>query len=117
MVDSPANEADDERLRQLLDVEQRLQDLVRAAREDAANRVTAARAASELRLAAAREASERADSEQARAERLIHEAALSEIEAAHQNALATISRLADSRVDELARWAVGEAIARTGDPA
>ena len=107
----------DERLRQLLDVEQRLQDLVRAAKDDAARRIVAARAAGEQRRSAAREAADRADAEQARAERVAHIEALSAIEAAHRAALATLTGLSDQRVDELARWAIGQVIDGSGESA
>ena len=113
---SPTEEPD-ERLRQLLDVEQRLQDLVRAARDDAARRIIAARAAGEKRHAAAREAADRAAAEQARAERLAHIEALAAIEAAHRAAVATLTGLSDLRVDELARWAIGQVIDGSGDSA
>jgi hypothetical protein len=108
-------EEPDERLRQLLAVEQRLQDLVRAARDDAARRIIAARAACEQRLAAAREAADRADAEQARAERVTHIEALTAIEAAHRGALAALTELSDLRVDELARWAIGQVIDGSGE--
>lgn len=117
MADIPFDERDDERLRQLLEVEHRLQDLVRAAKEDAAGRIAAARAASDHRRAAARDAEERADAERARAERVVHERALSAIDTANQAALAAITSLPDTRVDELARWALLQAIGGTGDPA
>lgn len=117
MAELPFNEPHDERLRQLLAVEQRLQDLVRAAKEDATRQIAAAHAACEHRLTAAREAAERANAEQARADRVVHEEALSAIDAAHQAALAAITGLSDSRVDELARWAIVQAIAGTGEPA
>jgi hypothetical protein len=112
--ESPTEEPD-ERLRQLLAVEQRLQDLVRAARDGAARRVIAARAACEQRLAAAREAAAQADAEQARAERVTHIEALSAIEAAHRAALAALTELSDLRVDELARWAIGQVIDGSGE--
>ena len=105
----------DERLRQLLAVEQRLQDLVRAAKDDAARRIVAARAAGEQHLAAAREAVDRADAEQVRAERVTHVEALSAIEAAHRAAMAALTELSDLRVDELARWAIGRVIDGSGE--
>lgn len=108
-------ETPDERLRQLLAVEQRLQDLVNAAKENAARRIVAARAAGEQRLAAAREAVARADAEQARADHATHLEALSAIEAAHRTTLAAITELSDLRVDALARWAVGHVIDDSGE--
>jgi vacuolar-type H+-ATPase subunit H len=116
VADAPVDQPDDERLRHLLAVEQRLQDLVRAAHEGATRRIAAARAASEERLAEARDAATRADSEQMEAERVGHAAALAEIQADLETALARISAIAD-REDELARWAVAQAIAETGEAA
>jgi vacuolar-type H+-ATPase subunit H len=104
-------------LRQLLAVEHRLQVLVRAARGDAGRRIAEARAARDLRLEAAREEAERAAAEQARLERAAHEKALAVIDAAHRAAIAAITHVSDSRVDELARWALSQAIASTGEPA
>ena len=109
MADTVVERPDDERLRHLLAVEQRLQEVVRAARGEADRRIAAARAASEQRLAAAREAAKRADAERMEAERVSHVAALAAIQAAHQEALARIAAMAD-REDELARWAVAQAI-------
>ena len=113
----PVDEPEDDRLRQLLAVEQRLQDFVRAAKEDAVRRITAARGAREHRLTAAREAAQRDDAERARMERAVHDEALSAIETAHQAALAAIAGLSDTRVDELARRALVQAIGGTGEPA
>jgi len=112
-VDQP----DDGRLRQLLAVEQRLQDLVRAAEADTSGRIVAARAASDERLAAAREAAKRADAERAEADLVSHAAALAAIQTAHQSTLARITAIADERVDELARWAVAQAIGESGEAA
>jgi hypothetical protein len=117
VAELPIDEREGERLQQLLALEKRLQDLVRAAREDAARRIASARAAMEQRLLEAREAAERADAEGARAERVSHEETLSAVEAAHRGALAAIASLSDERVDELARWAVARAIGDTGEPA
>ena len=110
-VDQP----DDERLRQLLALEQRLQDLVRTARADAGRRIAAARAASDERLAAAREAAKRADAERADAERVSHAAALAAMQTSHRSTLASITAMADERVDELARWVVARAIGESGE--
>ncbi len=110
------NETDDVRLRQLLVVEQRLQGLVRTAKENAARRIAEARAVSEHRLAASRDEAARADAQRARAERAVHEEALSAIHAAHQASLAAITSLSDKRVDELARWLLAGEPAPTGDP-
>ena len=116
MADNPiSGESDDDRLRQLLAVEHRLQDLVRTANDAAAERIAAARAAGEQRVIAAREAAERADAERARVERLSHEEALLTIAARHRATLAAIADIPDSRIDELARLALAHAIAGSGD--
>ena len=112
-VDQPA----DERLRQLLAVEQRLQDLVRVATEAAAQRVAAARQEGQRCVAAAQEAAARADVEQARADRIALDKALSAIDDAHRAALAAISQVSEARLDELARWVLHRAIGDRGDPA
>jgi vacuolar-type H+-ATPase subunit H len=115
VADRPVEQPDDERLLHLLAVEQRLQDLVQRARDDANRRVTAARSANEERLAQAREAAKRADSEQMEAERVNHAAALAEIQADLETALARISAMAE-REDELARWVIAQAISETREP-
>ena len=115
MAEHAADQPDDERLRHLLGVEQRLQDLVRAAQADASRRIAAARAASDVRLGAARDAAKRADAERVEAERVSHAAALAAIQSAHERTLATITAMADERVHELARWAVAQAISETGE--
>ena len=112
-VDEPA----DERLRQLLAVEHRLQDLIRVATDDAARRVAAARDAGQRRLAAASEAAARADDDSARAERVAHDEALAAIEGAHRAALTAITQVSDVRLDELARWALHRAMGVSGEPA
>jgi vacuolar-type H+-ATPase subunit H len=117
MTQSHVNQPTDERLRQLLAVEQRLQDLVRVATETAARRVAAACEEGQRRVAAAQEAAARADVEQARADRVAHDEALSAIDDAHQAALAAISQVSEARLDELARWALDRAIGDRGEPA
>ena len=117
MADPSVRQPDDERLRQLLAVEQRLQDLVRAAHEDASRRLAAARALAEQRLAAAREAAKLADHTRAEAEQVSHAAALATIQMAHKATLARMAALAEPRVDELARWAVAQAIGGNGEVA
>jgi vacuolar-type H+-ATPase subunit H len=117
MAESSVHVPDDERLRQLLAVEQRLRALVRAAQDDAARRIAAARAEGERRVKEAREAAERADADRALAECADHEAALSAIRAAHEAALVEIATLPDDRVNELASWSVAQAIGGSGEPA
>jgi hypothetical protein len=114
-AEHPASDPDDQRLRALLDVESRLHDLVHAAEQDAAERVAAARAAREERLASARDHAERADREAERLERAAHDAALAAVLAAHTDALAALRGLPESQVDELARWAISQAIAGAGE--
>ena len=109
-MEPPVDAADDERLRELLAVEKRLQEVVRAAEEDRSHQVAAANAARQQRLAAAHEAATRADAEQARADRLEYDKAFAAIQAAHQASLSAIISLSDERVDELARWALEQAI-------
>lgn len=106
---SPEEPAD-ARLRQLLDVEARLQQTVQAARDDAARRVTAAHEERERRLRASRDGPDRADGDRARAEQQAHAEALAAIEAAHLTTLAAISDLSEARIDELARRALARAI-------
>ena len=116
MADNPiSGESDDDRLRQLLAVEHRLQELVRASRDAAAQRIAAARAAGEQRVLAAREAAERVDAERACAERLSHDEALLAIAVRHRATLAAIADIPDSRIDEWARLALAHAIAGSGD--
>jgi vacuolar-type H+-ATPase subunit H len=117
MAESSLHESDDERLKQLLDVERRLQDLVQAARDNAARRIADARAASERRLAASQDEAARADAERARSDRALHEEALSAIQSAHRASLDVITGIPDKRVDELARLALTRVIAGTGEPA
>lgn len=107
----------DERLRQLLAVETRLQNLVRAAEKRAADLIAAAREARDRRLVEAHAAAARTDAARSREERVAHEQALATIEREHQVALAAIAGLSDERVDELAAWALGEVSDASGDAA
>ena len=111
----PADGPTDEGLRHLLAVERRLQDLVRAAREESARRIAAAHEEAERRLAAARQAAEREDDDLARAERVAQEQALAAVETAHHDALRVITSISDRRVDELARRALSRAIDVAGE--
>ena len=108
---------DGDRLAELLAVEQRLQELVRVAREDADRRIAEARADQERRLTAARDTVTHADNERLDNERVAHAAALSAIETANQAALAAINGITETRVDELARWAVAQATGTGGEAA
>jgi hypothetical protein len=115
MAEQAVDQPDNDRLGQLLALEQRLQELVRTARADAGRRIAAARAASDERLAAAREAATRADAERADAERVSHAAAIAAIQTSHRSTLASIAAIGDERVDELARWVVAQAIDERGE--
>jgi vacuolar-type H+-ATPase subunit H len=116
MAQVPAKESGDvdDRLRQLLDVEQRLQDLVRQAKDDADRSIAAAREASQRRMTAARAEAERADAERARTEQAACDATLAAIEREHRARLDAITNLPESRVDALARWAIVQAIGDSG---
>jgi vacuolar-type H+-ATPase subunit H len=106
MTHVPADEPLDERLGQLLDVEQRLQRQVEAARLEADRRVGDARAECERRKAAAHEGLSRADEEQARLDLDAHGQALSAIDALHRATLSNINSVSDADIDALARRAV-----------
>jgi hypothetical protein len=116
MTRRPHEEPTDERLRQLLQVEVRLQAVVQGARENAARRVTAERDRHQRRLAEAADAVARTDAAQARADHMAHLEALAAIDAANLAALAAITGLSDARIDELARRALARAVAPDGDP-
>lgn len=116
MAESAVDRSDDGRLRELLAVEKRLQDIVRAAEEDAASRIAGARTASGQRLATARQAAEQTNSARAREERAAHEAALAAIGTTHRAAVAAMTDISDRQVDELARWAL-EQVMRPGEGA
>jgi hypothetical protein len=107
----------DERLRQLLAVETRLQELVRAADARAARQIASAREARDRRLIEAREAAAHVDAARSRDERVAHEQALAVIEHDHQKIVAAINGLSDERLEELARWAVDQVIDAGGDAA
>lgn len=104
---------DDERLRQLLQVERRLQDLVRAAREDAVRRVAEARDRRDQRLRDALEEADRVDAGRARAEAAAHADALAELDRA---GAALPVDPPGGRIDELARRVLHRAIAWRGEP-
>jgi hypothetical protein len=115
MSRSLPGEASEEQLRQLLALEARLQGLVRAAAEDAARRIGAERAEGDRRLAAAQEDIERVVREEARAEHDAHLAARAALAAAHRTTLASLTDLADDRINDLARRALQRAIGAGGD--
>lgn len=90
---------------------------MRAAEADAAARIAAARAARDRRLADALAEAERVDAGRARGERAAHEQALAAIETATRDALAALTGFPDSRIDDLARWALARAVGDTGEAA
>jgi vacuolar-type H+-ATPase subunit H len=110
MTHVPADEPLDERLGQLLEVEQRLQRQVDAARLEADRRVAEARAESERRKATTHEALARADEEQAGLDRDAHTQALAAIDAAHRATVTSITSVPDADIDALARRAVARAV-------
>lgn len=103
-------------LRQLLDVEDRLQALVRAATEDAARRLATAVGARDARMAEARHAAEREDEAAAAAEAVAHATALAAIATAADAVIGSIRRVPTDRIDALARWALQQAIDGGGEP-
>jgi hypothetical protein len=115
MAERPADDSPDEGLLELLAVEQRLQRQVQAARDDASRLIAEAHARCERRVDEARAEAQRADAERARAEAVAHAQALSDIDATNRAVLADIARISDQRIDQLARWALAQAIAREGD--
>ena len=115
MADEAHEQRGDERLRELLAVENRLQNLVRAAEESAALRIAAAREARDQRLIEAQGAAAHADAARSREERVAHEQALKAIANDHERALAAIAAVSGERIDELARWALGQVIDASGD--
>ena len=114
MTHVPADEPLDERLGQLLAVEQRLQRQVEAARIEADRLVANARAESERRKAAAHETLYRADEEQACLDLDAHAQALAAIETAHRATLASITSVSDADIDALARRAIEHVVGTDG---
>lgn len=110
MTRIPADDPIDERLRQLLAVERGLQERVRNAETDAAERVEAARREAEREETVAHRQQTAADDEHARAERADHELALAALHHQHAAALRAIEGVSDERIDELARRALARAI-------
>ena len=117
MPDEAQEQRGDERLRELLAVEKRLHNLVRAAEESAAERIAAARESRDRRLLEAQAAAAHADAARSREERVAQEQALAAIASDHERALAAIAGVSDERIDELARWALGQVIDASGDAA
>jgi hypothetical protein len=104
----------DERLRQLLAVERRLQVRVRNAETDAAHRLEDARREGERVVAAARLPQAPAGEAEAVADRAAHEQCLVAIHDQHEMVLRAITGVSDERIDELARRALDRAIGGDG---
>jgi hypothetical protein len=100
---TPASDPIDDRLRELLAVEQRLQTRVAQAREDIARRVAGARADAARRLSEADLALAAAGEAEARADREVHEAALAQAAADHDDAMARLAAIQGRDIDRLAR--------------
>ena len=115
MTRTPPDLSSDERLRQLLTVEARLQGLVQSAREEAARRVADEQAQRDHRLAASDDEIERIDRDEARQAQAAHVAALAALAAAHRAAMSALDDLPDTTIDELARSALRRAIDADGD--
>ena len=115
MPDEAQEQRGDERLRELLAVETRLHNLVRAAEESAAERIAAAREARDRRLVEAQGAAAHADLARSRDERVAQEQALAAIASDHEKVLAATASVSGERIDELARWALGQVIDASGD--
>lgn len=114
MTRIPADEPVDERLRQLLAVERRLQERVRHAETAAARRLAEARSEGERLQATARLQQAQADADQTLADRAAHERSLAAIQDQHETALRAITGVSDERIDELARRALDRAIGGRG---
>lgn len=114
---TPADLAPDERLRQLLDLDERLQQRIRQAETDRSRRLADARANSERARAAARADAARAEEAERGADEAAHRDALSAIEAAHQAALRTLTEVPEEEIDRLARRALDCALDSASAPA
>lgn len=114
MTRKAAEEPVDERLRQLLAVERRLQQRVRNAETDAAHRLAEARAEGERVLAAARVQQARTGDDEALVDRAAHERSLTAIRDQHETAVRAITGVSDERIGELARRALDRAIGGGG---
>ena len=110
----PASEPIDERLRDLLAVEQRLQRLVAAARADADRRVADARAAATRLLTDADTAVTRADAEQAGLDEAAHAQAQRALEERHRAVIASLTSISVEDRDRLARRALARVLEPDG---
>ncbi len=101
----------DDRLRQLLDIEQRLQAVVRAAEDAADARIARARTEAQRRRAGDEaQQSDQAGAQDA-ADRAAHELALRAIAADAQSAIHALSSIPDNRIDQLALLALDRVLA------
>lgn len=107
----------DDRLRQLLDLEQRLQAQVRAAEDAADARIAQARSEAQRRRAGD-EAQQSGQAEaQDAADRAAHELALRAIAADAQSAIHSLSSIPNDRIDQLARLVLERVMApKRGTP-
>jgi len=110
----PAGDPIDDRLRDLLAVEQRLQQLVSDARETAARRLAQAQAARIRLLDEADTAAARADEEEARRDHASHREACRALEIQQQAALAILTSVDDPTIDRLARRALARLLDNHG---
>lgn len=100
---TPASNPIDDRLRELLAVEQRLQARVADARTTAERRIRAAREDSTRQLNEADTAIAAAVAADSRADQAAFEAAMTDAATAHEATLAALARLTEDDVDRLAR--------------
>jgi len=112
----PASEPSDDRLRELLAVEERLQRLVADAREASRRRIAEAQEAAGRLLANAEAAAEEADAAQARLDLAAHEDARLSLERRHQATLASLSAVPDATVERLADQVLEHLLRVDGGP-
>ena len=106
---------EESKLRQLLEVEDRLEALVRTAMEDGRRRVADAVALRDARLADARVEAEREDAAAASADAAAHTAELAAIANAADATVRACQSVPADRIDGLARWALEQAISGGGE--
>ena len=104
----------EERLRELLAVEARLQATVRQAESTAAGRVEAARRDQARICQAIEDEAARHAAQEEAADAAAHAEVLAALRADHQRALHAVAGVTDARVTELARLALTRAIGATG---
>ena len=102
----------DERLDRLLEAEQRVEERVRLAREEARARVEAVRARVRTSDEAERAAAQKAACEDERADLERHAAELARIEREGEERACAIASAGDARIEELARKVLARVLAR-----